>query len=128
MILIHFPDDEKKVYRKVNQTLHKVNQEIEHFRFNTAIAALMELINELKNLDQCNKEIQSYVLQRFASMISPLAPHLGEECWQLLGNEKSLFQNPVWFEVDTDALVEDSDKYRSSGKWETSCNCFCTDE
>ena len=101
-------DDEKKVYRKVNQTLHKVNQEIEHFRFNTAIAALMELINELKNLDQCSKEIRNYVLQRFASMISPLAPHLGEECWQLLGNENSLFQNPVWFEVDRDALVEDS--------------------
>ncbi len=101
-------NNEKKVYRKVNQTLHKLNQEIEHFRFNTAIATLMELINELKHLDQCSKEIQSYVLQRFASMISPLAPHLGEECWQLLGNENSLFQNPVWFEVDRDALVEDS--------------------
>ena len=100
-------DDEKKIYRKVNQTLHKLNEEIEHFRFNTAIAALMELINELKVLDNCSKEIQSYTLNRFATMIAPLAPHLGEECWQLLGNETSLFEKPVWFEVDKKALVED---------------------
>ncbi|HSL89105.1 MAG TPA: class I tRNA ligase family protein, partial [Ignavibacteriaceae bacterium] len=100
-------EDEKKVYRKVNQTLHKLNEEIEHFRFNTAIAALMELINELKNLNNCSKEIQSYTLNRFATMIAPLAPHLGEECWQLAGNETSLFEKPVWFEVDKDALVED---------------------
>lgn len=101
-------DDEKKVYRKLNQTLHKLNEEIEHFRFNTAIAALMELINELKILNNCSKEIQSYTLNRFASMIAPLAPHLGEECWQLAGNETSLFENPVWYEVDKDALIEDN--------------------
>lgn len=100
-------DDEKKVYRKVNQTLHKLNEEIEHFRFNTAIAALMELINELKVLNNCRTEIQSYTLSRFASMIAPLAPHLGEECWQLLGIEETLFEKSIWFEVDEDALVED---------------------
>lgn len=101
-------EDEKKVYRKVNQTLHKLNEEIEHFRFNTAIAALMELINELKVLDNLSKEIQSYTLNRFATMIAPLAPHLGEECWQLAGNATSLFENPVWYDVDKDALVEDN--------------------
>lgn len=101
-------EDEKKVYRKVNQTLHKLNEEIEHFRFNTAIAALMELINELKVLNSCSKEIQSYTLNRFATMIAPLAPHLGEECWELAGNETSLFEKPLWFEVDKEALVEDN--------------------
>jgi len=101
-------DDEKKVYRKLNQILHKLNEEIEHFRFNTAIAALMELINELKILNNCGKEIQSYTLNRFASMIAPLAPHLGEECWQLAGNDTSLFEKPVWYEVDKDALIEDN--------------------
>lgn len=101
-------DDEKKIYRKINQTLHKLNEEIEHFRFNTAIAALMELINELKVLDKCSKEIQSYTLNRFATMVAPLAPHLGEECWQLAGNETYLFEKPVWYEVDKEALVEDN--------------------
>ncbi|MDY0084229.1 MAG: class I tRNA ligase family protein, partial [Ignavibacteriaceae bacterium] len=101
-------DNEKKVYRKVNQTLNKFNEEIEHFRFNTAIASLMELINELKVLESCSKEIQSYVLLRFASMIAPVAPHLGEECWQLTGNEKSIFENPIVFAIDKDALIEDT--------------------
>ena len=99
---------EKKVYRKVNQTLNKFNEEIDNFRFNTAIASLMELINELKNLENCSKEIQSYALLRFATMLAPVAPHLGEECWQIIGNEKSIFEKPILFEVDKEALVEDT--------------------
>lgn len=40
-------------------------------------------------------------------MLAPLAPHLGEECWQLLGYTKSIYESPVWFDVDKTALVED---------------------
>jgi leucyl-tRNA synthetase len=99
---------EKGIYRKVNQTLDKINVELEHFRFNTAVAALMELLNEMKNLNECNPEIQLYSLERFSIMLAPLAPHLAEECWSLLGKEKSIFENPVWFEVDQQALTKDS--------------------
>lgn len=102
-------EPEKIVYRKINQTIAKYDVEVEHFRFNTAIAALMELLNELtKNLNSCKDEIKSYVLERFAVMLAPLAPHFGEECWQLIGNEKSLFQYPVAYEPDTNALTEDN--------------------
>ena len=101
-------DEEKSVYKKINQTIHKYDEEIVNFRFNTTIASLMELLNELiKNLEKCSVEIQSYALRRFAVLLAPVAPHLGEECWQLIGNEKSLFSNPVWFEVDEKALIED---------------------
>jgi leucyl-tRNA synthetase len=47
-------------------------------------------------------------LQRFITLVSPLAPHLGEECWEILGNATSIFENPVWFTVDTKALIEDN--------------------
>ncbi|RPI70180.1 MAG: leucine--tRNA ligase, partial [Ignavibacteriales bacterium] len=100
-------ESEKKLYRKVNQTIKKFEEEIEHFRFNTAIASLMELLNEMKIIDECSKEIQAYLLERFAVIISSVAPHLGEECWNLLGKQFSVFQNPLWFEPDTSALVED---------------------
>jgi len=47
-------------------------------------------------------------LQRLAIMISPLAPHLGEECWSLLGNTSSIFEKPFWYEVDKSAMIEDT--------------------
>lgn len=101
-------ETEQNVYRKVNQTLKKFEAELDNFRFNTAVASLMELINELKSISDCGKEIQLYVLERFAWMIAPLAPHLGEECWSMLGGEKSLFEEPVEFETDENALSVNS--------------------
>ena len=101
-------EQDKFIYRRINQTLHKVDEEVNHFRFNTAIATMMELLNNLKDLSSCSKEIQLYALQRLAIMVSPLAPHLGEECWSLLGNASSIFEKPFWYEVDKDALVEDT--------------------
>jgi len=99
---------EKLVYRKTNQAIHKVDEELEHFHFNTAIATLMELLNNLKDLTACSKEMQAYVLNRFAVILAPLAPHLGEECYNTLGSDNSLFENPKWFKADEKALVEDS--------------------
>lgn len=98
---------EKNIYRKVNQTLDKFSVELEHFRFNTAVASLMELINEFKSFNECRKDLITYTLERFAIMISPLAPHLGEECWQLLGNDDLIFENANWYEVDKSALTKD---------------------
>jgi leucyl-tRNA synthetase len=101
-------EQDRFIYRRINQTLHKVDEEVNHFRFNTAIAAMMELLNNLKDLSASSKEIQLYALQRLAIMVSPLAPHLGEECWSLLGNSSSIFENPFWYKVDEAALVEDT--------------------
>jgi leucyl-tRNA synthetase len=96
------------VYKKLHQTIKKFDEEINSFRFNTAIASLMELINELKNLDKCSNEIKAYTLKRFAVLLGPVAPHLAEECWQILGNKKTLFENPVWFNYDTAALIKEN--------------------
>ncbi|MCX7611227.1 MAG: leucine--tRNA ligase [Ignavibacterium sp.] len=101
-------EDEKRVYRKVNQTLKKFNEEIENFRFNTAVASLMELLNELRVFENCNDEIKSYVLTRFAFMLASVAPHLGEECWQLLGNDKSIYLETPKFIIDEKALIEEN--------------------
>jgi leucyl-tRNA synthetase len=101
-------NEEKIVYKKINQTIKKYDEEISNFRFNTAIASLMELLNELKNLEKCSDEVCAYTLQRFAVLVEPVAPHLGEECWNLIGNETSLMEKPVWFEFDPKALIEDS--------------------
>lgn len=106
--LQNLSDTEKIIYRKINQTIAKYDGELNHFRFNTAIASLMELINELKTLSACGKEIQVYTLERLAILLAAIAPHLAEECWQMIGKEKSIFENPIWFDADKDALTEDN--------------------
>ncbi len=101
-------ETEKSLYRKVNQTVEKFDKEIDNFRFNTAVALLMELLNEMtKNIEKVEKSIKTYSLERFAVMLSTVAPHLGEECWNLLGNSTSLYENPVWYEPDENALSVD---------------------
>jgi leucyl-tRNA synthetase len=99
---------EKNIYQLVNKTISKFEVEVENYRFNTAVATLMELNNGLKELSSSSDEFKLFVLERFATMLAPLAPHMGEECWLILGNEKGLFDNPVWFEIDEDSLVQDS--------------------
>ncbi len=100
--------DEKLLYKKINKTIKKYDEEMNNFRFNTAIASLMELLNEMgRFLDNSSHDLKIFTLRRFALMLAPIAPHLGEECWQMAGNEKSIFQNPVWFDPDAEALVED---------------------
>ncbi len=100
--------EEKSVYRKINQTIKKFDEEINNFRFNTAIAALMELLNELnKNIEKCSKEIQAYTLERYGVLLAPVAPHLAEECLQIIGRGESIFKNAEWFEPDAEALIED---------------------
>ncbi len=100
---------ERSVYRKTNQTVKKFGDEINSFRFNTAIASLMELINELsKNIDECSDNVKAYSLKRFGVLLGPVAPHLAEECLSVIGRKESLFIKPKWFEPDPDALIEDT--------------------
>jgi leucyl-tRNA synthetase len=101
-------EEEKVVYRKLNQTIKKFEEEVDNFRFNTAIASLMELLNEMvKSLDKCSPEIQTYALERFGILVAPVAPHLAEECLQIIGKTESIFKNPVWYTADPAALIED---------------------
>ncbi len=101
-------ENEKAIYRKTNQTVKKFEEEISSFRFNTAIASLMELINELKNIDKYSEDMKLYALSRFSVLLGPVAPHLAEECRQILGNEESIFVNPIWYNYDEAALVADT--------------------
>jgi len=71
--------------RLFHQTIKKVGEDIENFRFNTAISALMILWNELKNQD-----LTKDTAEKFLKLLSPFAPHFAEELWSKLGNKKSI--------------------------------------
>ncbi|PKP51014.1 MAG: leucine--tRNA ligase [Bacteroidetes bacterium HGW-Bacteroidetes-1] len=95
--------EELKVLHK---TIDKVEGDIERFSFNTAVSALMICVNELTEL-KCNKR---EVLEPLTVLISPFAPHLAEELWQLLGHEVSVVKQ-IFPELKKDYLVESTIVY-----------------
>jgi leucyl-tRNA synthetase len=72
--------------------------------FNTAISALMVLTNHLQSL-KANVPVEA--AEKLALMVSPFAPHLGEECWSMLGHEGSLAYQD-WVEFDETLCVDDT--------------------
>ncbi|MBI5408361.1 MAG: leucine--tRNA ligase, partial [Nitrospirae bacterium] len=90
--------------RKTHQTIKKVTNSIERdYHFNTAIAALMELINEATSFnpstDEDSRTLRSTIRQ-IILLLSPFAPHIAEELWAQAGEKESILKEPwpVWDE------------------------------
>ena len=89
--------------KALHKTIKKVTEDIERIRFNTAIAQMMTLVNEMFKYDRCYRQ----VLEPFVKILAPFAPHLGEELWSKLGHEPSIFKTS-WPEADL-ALAADEE-------------------
>ena len=100
-------DGDRAFHRKVQQTIRKVGEDLEEIRFNTAIAALMELLNELGSFDPMRSSLTDYLAGVLPRLIAPFAPHLGEELWERAGGKGSVFLAP-WPEYDAAACLEDA--------------------
>jgi leucyl-tRNA synthetase len=99
--------DDENIGRKYENTLHKtikkVGEDIESFNFNTAISAMMICLNEMEKSEFVLKED----FEKFIKILSPFAPHITEEIWNDLGNEK-IIQECGWPEYDENKLVDDN--------------------
>ena len=80
-------NDEAMVLNLLHKTIKKLGNDIEEFKFNTAISALMILVNLLQE----QKTISQSTYQILLQLLCPLAPHLAEELWQQLGQSQSIF-------------------------------------
>ena len=102
--------EDKAMRLVIHSTLKKVTTDLsEKFGFNTAIAALMELINEMykyKELDTRNDGIIREGIETIITILAPFTPHIGEELWTMIGKEGSVF-NISWPSYDESALVQD---------------------
>lgn len=86
---------------KMHQTIKKVSSDFEHLKYNTAIAAMMALINEFYKKNEINRaEYKTLLL-----LLNPVAPHITEELWQLMGNEGRVYQ-ASWLQYDEAKTVE----------------------
>jgi leucyl-tRNA synthetase len=106
---VNLKDESIKVLRrKVHQTLKAVTRDFEQFEFNTIVSGLMELMNEMSRLKQetfgspdWNESVEIYI-----KMLAPVAPHITEEMWSLLGRPYSIHtQN--WPKVDEAAAADE---------------------
>ncbi|WOO36443.1 leucine--tRNA ligase [Anaerocolumna sp. AGMB13020] len=89
----------KELEIKMHQTIKKVSLDFEGLKFNTAIAALMSLINDFNKVGKITKaEYRTFLI-----LLNPVAPHMTEELWSLAGFEGNLFETtwPVWEEEKT---------------------------
>ncbi|MDY2738061.1 leucine--tRNA ligase [Intestinibacter sp.] len=102
--------EDKAMRYTIHSTLKKVTDDLsEKFGFNTAIAALMELINEMykyKELDTRNDGIIKEGIETIITILAPFTPHMGEELWEMIGKEGSIF-DISWPKFDEKALVKD---------------------
>lgn len=95
--------DELKILHK---TIQKIQSDIEGFSFNTSVSAFMICVNELNDI-KCNKRD---ILEPLTILISPFAPHIAEELWQLLGHNESITTAP-FPKFEEKYLVENTFSY-----------------
>jgi leucyl-tRNA synthetase len=97
--------------RKTHQTIKKVTDDIEKdYHFNTAIAAMMELINEISSFNPDSDEEKEAVITAIRNMLlmlAPFAPHVCEELWHAVGGTPSIFSHP--WPVCDEAMAKDEE-------------------
>jgi len=104
-------DRQQALRQRVHATLAKVSDDVgRRYTFNTAIAANMELMNEMGRLDDSSgqgRAVMQEALETVVLMLSPIVPHVTHALWHALGHEQAVIECS-WPAVDETALVQDS--------------------
>ncbi|MCD6353092.1 MAG: class I tRNA ligase family protein, partial [Proteobacteria bacterium] len=107
------PEELTSLRRKVHQTIRKVTEDIEdRFHFNTAISAIMELVNsiyqfDLHSIDSPFREAAlREAIETTVLLLSPIVPFMAEELWQALGYEQSIIET-TWPQYDPEVIKEE---------------------
>jgi leucyl-tRNA synthetase len=104
--------DQKSLRQKTHKTIKKVTEDIERFHFNTAISAIMELVNEIyvsevkDRADDSSRRVIREAVETVVILLSPFVPHFAEELWEALGNRESILKTR-WLDYDPEAVSED---------------------
>ncbi len=111
-------EKDENIQKKLHQTIKKVTESIEDdFHFNTAIAAIMELLNDMTTYRQEvidkeagsteSRKIWKEVVEKTVLLLSPFAPHVADELWSMIGNKTFTFEEK-WPEFNEELTVENS--------------------
>jgi leucyl-tRNA synthetase len=103
---------QKAVRRQLHETIRKVTNDFGHrHAFNTAIAALMELLNTLNKFTDASDQgraVRHEALEAMVLLLNPVVPHISHALWQVLGHAPAVLEDQPWPQVDADALLRDT--------------------
>jgi len=103
---------QKDLRRKLHETIAKVGDDYgRRYSFNTAIAAVMELLNVLGKFDDASdngRALRQEVLQAVVLLLNPITPHACHALWQVLGNAETLLEDMAFPQADAQALKRDA--------------------
>jgi leucyl-tRNA synthetase len=108
----------KAEYKALHKIIRKVEEDIERFSFNTSVSSFMICVNELSDL-KCNKR---KILQDLVIVLTPYAPHITEELWNLLGNNAGQLSIASYPEFNPEYLIENEFSYPVSVNGKTRMN------
>jgi len=115
--MISGDQETKKLETPLHKTIKKVSSDLEDMKFNTAIAALMALTNDIYAVGKISKE----QLQTFVKLLNPIAPHVCEEIWEMTGGEGLLalqgwpaYEESKTIDAQTEIAVQVNGKLRST--------------
>ncbi|MEC9383840.1 MAG: leucine--tRNA ligase [SAR324 cluster bacterium] len=99
---------EKQLRKTLHQTIKKAGEDLQHFRFNTAIAAVMAFRNVLKaEAGAAGSDVWKECLEGMLLMLAPIAPHITEELWEKIKPGCGSIHQQAWPEYDESLIVED---------------------
>ncbi|MEI6773878.1 MAG: class I tRNA ligase family protein [bacterium] len=101
---IHEQEEINETKILLNQSIKKLTDDIDAFRFNTGVSQLMILVNHLTECPTISKK----TFEDLVILVSPFAPHIAEELREQLGNEYSVFTKARWPMYDEKYLVADT--------------------
>lgn len=104
--------DEKdnELNRQLHVTVKKVSEDFTHYKFNTAISAMMILLNHAEKYkgDTRKQALVNQLCKMFVLLLAPIAPHVCEELWQKMGAGEESISRAPWPRYDEDALKQDT--------------------
>ncbi|MDE2280753.1 MAG: leucine--tRNA ligase, partial [Xanthomonadaceae bacterium] len=104
--------EQKNLRRQLHETIQKVSDDFgRRHAFNTAIAALMELLNAVNrftDMSEQGRAVRHEALETMVLLLNPVVPHVSHHLWQVLGHAEAVLEDQSWPVVDESALVRDS--------------------
>lgn len=90
-----------------NQLVYEITTRLNRFNLNTVVSGFMEFTNKLRDIDKREGGLDKDTLENLVVLLSPFAPHISEELWQMLGNTTSVFKES-WPKYNLEKMKEDT--------------------